>query len=139
MRGHRASGLTHRAGSTAPPFGSRPNSLSGTPARGVAGLDRSPRYALRPAPGGANVRTKPNATPDRRIGLAVRYIPTYVRQVKLDDSAILVRGHDRHGNFEHEPQPCADLDAAALAAHATAMQRMIGTVYSGTDVTEARR
>ena len=83
--------------------------------------------------------SEPNTTPDRRIGLAIRYIPTYVRQVKLVDSAVLVRGADRHGNFEHEPRPRADLDAAALAAHATAMQRMIGAVYSGTEVTEARR
>ena len=58
MRGHRASGLTHPAGSTAPPFGSRPDSILGTPARGVAGLDRSPRYALRPAPGGSDVWTR---------------------------------------------------------------------------------
>ena len=83
--------------------------------------------------------SEPNTTPDRRIGLAVRYIPTYVRQVKVDDSAVLVRGRDRYGNFEHEPRPCADLDPAALAAHTTAIQRMIGTVYSGTDVREARR
>ena len=83
--------------------------------------------------------SKPNTTPDRRIGLAVRYIPTYVRQVKIDDSATLVRGRDRHGNFEHEPRPTADLDAAALAAHTAAMQRMLGSVYSGTGVTEARR
>ena len=69
----------------------------------------------------------------------MRYIPTYVRQVKVDDSAVLVRGRDRYGNFEHEPRPCADLDPAALAAHTTAIQRMIGTVYSGTDVREARR
>ncbi len=83
--------------------------------------------------------SKPNSTPDRRIGLAVRYIPTYVRQVKLDDSAVLVRGQDRFGHFKHEPRPAADLDDAARAAHAEAMQRMLGAVYSGTDVTEARR
>jgi len=83
--------------------------------------------------------SKPNATSDRRIGLAVRYIPAHVRQVKLDDSATLVRGRDRYGHFEHEPRPAADLDAAACAAHEAAMQRMLGAVYSGTDVTEARR
>ena len=58
--------------------------------------------------------SKPNTTPDRRIGLAVRYIPTYVRQVKIDDSAMLVRGEDCHGNFELEPRPCADLDEGGL-------------------------
>lgn len=83
--------------------------------------------------------SEPNTTPDRRIGLAIRYIPTYVRQVKIDDSAVLVRGRDRHDNFEHEPRPAADLDPAALAAHTAAIQRMLGTVYSGTEVTEARR
>ena len=83
--------------------------------------------------------SEPNTTADRRIGLAVRYIPTRVRQVKLDDSAMPVRGVDRYNHFEHEPRPAADLDAAARAAHAAAMERMIGTVYSGTDVTEARR
>ena len=83
--------------------------------------------------------SKPNTTPDRRIGLAVRYIPTYVRQVKIDDSAMLVRGEDRHGNFELEPRPRADLDEGGLAAHAAAMERMIGAVYSGTEVTAARR
>ena len=83
--------------------------------------------------------SKPNRVADRRIGLAVRYIPTYVRQIKLDDSATLVRGEDCYGHFELEPRPSADLDAAACAAHTEAMQRMLGAVYSGTDVTEARR
>ena len=83
--------------------------------------------------------SKPNTTDNRRIGLAVRYVPTYVRQVKLRDSAMLVRGEDRHGNFDLEPDPVADLDAAARAAHADAMDRMIGAVYSGTDVKVARR
>ena len=39
--------------------------------------------------------SKPNTTFDRRIGLAIRYIPTYVRQTKVADSATLVRGTDR--------------------------------------------
>lgn len=83
--------------------------------------------------------SKPNTTDNRRIGLAVRYVPTYVRQVKLRDSAMLVRGEDRHGNFDLEPDPIADLDTAARAAHADAMERMIGAVYSGTDVKVARK
>ncbi len=36
----------------------------------------------------------PNRTDDRRIGLAIRYIPTYVRQTKVRDAAMLVRGVD---------------------------------------------
>ena len=38
----------------------------------------------------------PNPSADRRIGFAIRYIPTYVRQVAgSNDSATLVRGKDR--------------------------------------------
>ena len=52
----------------------------------------------------------PNPAEDRRIGFAIWYIPTYVRQVAGSaDSATLVRGADRHGNFAHEQRPDADL------------------------------
>jgi ectoine hydroxylase-related dioxygenase (phytanoyl-CoA dioxygenase family) len=61
----------------------------------------------------------PNPSDDRRIGFAIRYIPTYVRQVAgSHDTATLVRGQDRHGNFEHEQRPDADLSEAAVAYHA---------------------
>ena len=47
--------------------------------------------------------SKPNRSHDRRIGFAVRYLPTYVRQVAgAKDSAMLVRGVDGYGGFEHE-------------------------------------
>jgi ectoine hydroxylase-related dioxygenase (phytanoyl-CoA dioxygenase family) len=75
----------------------------------------------------------PNRSPDRRIGFAIRYIPTHVRQLKTRDSAMLVRGVDRHGHFDHEPRPRADLDEAALAAHADAVGRQVKALYSGTD------
>ena len=39
--------------------------------------------------------SEPNRSNDRRIGLAIRYIPTDVRQLKVRDSATLVRGVDR--------------------------------------------
>ena len=83
--------------------------------------------------------SKPNTTDDRRIGLAIRYIPTHVRQVKLRDSATLVRGEDRHGHFDLMPAPKSDLDADALAAHEDAMGRVVAALYQGTDKTEMRR
>jgi ectoine hydroxylase-related dioxygenase (phytanoyl-CoA dioxygenase family) len=82
--------------------------------------------------------SEPNRSHDRRIGFAIRYIPTYVRQTKLRDSATLVRGVDTFGEFEHEPRPHADLDAAALAAHADAVGRQIKALYSGTEKTAFR-
>jgi len=77
--------------------------------------------------------SEPNRTADRRIGLAIRYIPPYVRQLKVRDSAMLVRGTDRFGHYDPEPDPAADLDGAALAAHADAVGRQIKALYSGTD------
>lgn len=77
--------------------------------------------------------SEPNRSNDRRIGLAIRYIPTDVMQLKVRDSAMLVRGVDRDGNFDLEPRPRADLDEGALAAHADAVGRQVKALYSGTD------
>lgn len=79
-----------------------------------------------------------NKSADRRIGLAIRYIPPSVRQIKVRDSAQLVRGSDRFGHFDYEPRPQADLDAAALAAHADAVGRQVKALYSGTEKTAFR-
>jgi hypothetical protein len=63
--------------------------------------------------------SEPNPSGQRRIGFAIRYIPTYVRQVAgSHDAATLVRGVDRYGNFEPEQVPDADCSATALAYHA---------------------
>jgi non-heme Fe2+,alpha-ketoglutarate-dependent halogenase len=82
--------------------------------------------------------SEPNRSNDRRIGFAIRYIPTYVKQVKVRDSATLVRGVDRYGHFDHEPRPKGDLDESALAAHADAVGRQVKALYQGTDKTAFR-
>ena len=82
--------------------------------------------------------SEPNRSNDRRIGLAIRYISTDVRQLKVRDSATLVRGVDRDGNFDHEPHPRRDLDESALIAHADAVGRQVKALYSGTDKQEFR-
>ncbi|HEY1856661.1 phytanoyl-CoA dioxygenase family protein [Acidocella sp.] len=61
----------------------------------------------------------PNPSAKRRIGFAIRYLPTHVRQVVgTHDSATLVRGVDAFHNFIPEQAPDADLSPAALAFHA---------------------
>jgi non-heme Fe2+,alpha-ketoglutarate-dependent halogenase len=66
--------------------------------------------------------SEPNPADRRRIGFAIRYLPTYVRQVAgTHDSATLVRGTDTFGHFEPEQRPDADLSEAALAFHAQVM------------------
>lgn len=82
--------------------------------------------------------SEPNRANDRRIGLAIRYIPTYVRQLKVRDSALLVRGVDRYHHFDYEKRPKADADTAALAAHKDAMDRQVRALYQGTDKTAFR-
>jgi non-haem Fe2+, alpha-ketoglutarate-dependent halogenase len=63
--------------------------------------------------------SEPNPSGTRRIGYAIRYIPTYVRQVAgSHDAATLVRGVDRYGHFEPEQRPDADCSPEALAYHA---------------------
>ena len=79
-----------------------------------------------------------NRTGDRRIGLAIRYIPTYVRQTKVRDSAMLVRGVDKYHHFDDEPRPVADLDEAAVAAHADSVSRQVKALYQGTEKTAFR-
>ena len=80
----------------------------------------------------------PNLTKRRRVGLAIRYIPPHVRQLKVRDSAMLVRGADTHGHFDEEPEPVADFDEASLVAHSEAVVRQIGALYSGTGKREFR-
>jgi non-heme Fe2+,alpha-ketoglutarate-dependent halogenase len=80
----------------------------------------------------------PNLSHDRRIGLAIRYLPTHVRQTKERDSAMLVGGVDHHQHFDPEPRPKRDLDEAALAAHADAVGRKFAVFYQGTEKTDFR-
>jgi chlorinating enzyme len=74
-----------------------------------------------------------NPSDDRRIGFAIRYIPTSVRQVAGPrDTATLVRGEDAFGHFEPEPRPEADLDPAMLTLHAEISDRQAKILYRGT-------
>ncbi len=83
--------------------------------------------------------SEPNRSRDRRIGLAIRYIAPHVRQTSgVPDSALLVRGVDRHGHFEAEQSPAADMDPAAVARHARIIERREGFIYAGTDKRSAR-
>lgn len=67
--------------------------------------------------------SEPNTSDEPRIGFAIRYLPTYVKQVSGNpDSATLVRGVDEFGHFEPEPAPSADFHPDAVAFHARVME-----------------
>jgi non-haem Fe2+, alpha-ketoglutarate-dependent halogenase len=77
--------------------------------------------------------SKANRADDRRIGFAIRYVPTYVRQTAgAEDSALLVRGVDTYHHFLEETPPVADLDDAALAHHAAVTARAARILMRGT-------
>ena len=63
--------------------------------------------------------SEPNPSAKRRIGLAVRYIPTYVRQTAGRPTAQRwCAARDAFGHFLPEQRPAADLSEAAIAHHA---------------------
>jgi hypothetical protein len=76
----------------------------------------------------------PNPSGDRRIGFAIRYIPTSVAQIAGEDSATLVRGKDVHGHFRLEPRPVRDMDPEFVALHKEITERNARILYRGTDV-----
>jgi ectoine hydroxylase-related dioxygenase (phytanoyl-CoA dioxygenase family) len=64
----------------------------------------------------------PNTTDNARIGLAVRYLSTHVRQSEGPPmSAILVRGNDAYRHFRTDPAPSGAFTPETIAAHAAAM------------------
>jgi ectoine hydroxylase-related dioxygenase (phytanoyl-CoA dioxygenase family) len=81
----------------------------------------------------------PNRSNDRRIGFAIRYIPTYVRQLAGEvDGAMLVRGVDDHHYYVPECAPAADLSPEARAHHAESVARSAKILYRGTGVERFR-
>lgn len=81
----------------------------------------------------------PNRSDDRRIGFAIRYIPTYVRQLAGEaDGAMLVRGVDDFHYYVPERPPTADLSADARAHHAESVARSASILYRGTGIERFR-
>jgi hypothetical protein len=78
--------------------------------------------------------SEPNNADYRRIGYAVRYIPTYVRQTEGPrDSATLVRGTDSYHHFDAEIVPKVDLDPEAVEMHRRVTEEANKILYRGTD------
>jgi non-heme Fe2+,alpha-ketoglutarate-dependent halogenase len=76
--------------------------------------------------------SEPNNASHPRIGFAIRYLPTDVRQVSGEtDSATLVRGVDAHNYFEPELPPEGDLHPAALERHKRILDRQLSILYAG--------
>jgi non-heme Fe2+,alpha-ketoglutarate-dependent halogenase len=104
-------------------------------------LDRAKRRIITLRPGEMSLHhvrlvhgSPPNPSSDRRIGFAIRYIPTSVAQLAGEDSATLVRGDDRYHHFALEPEPSRDLDPEFVELHRNITERNAKILYRGTEI-----
>jgi len=66
----------------------------------------------------------PNDTDDRRIGVGISYIPTRAKhRGTMRLPATIVRGEDRYGHYDLEPDPRDSTPEEARQAHATSFAR----------------
>ena len=56
-----------------------------------------------------------NFSPDRRVLPLVEMLPTWAKPPRVRQPAMLMRGVDTSGNFDHEPRPDAGWSETALA------------------------
>ena len=75
----------------------------------------------------------PNTSAIPRIGFAIRYIASHVRQTGGRTTATLARGEDTHGHFDLEPRPKAEYDPAALVFRQAALARQHAVLFAGAD------
>ena len=104
-------------------------------------VDRSKAVYLELEPGEMSLHhvllvhgSPPNPSGDRRIGFAIRYIPTTVKQLHGRESATLVRGVDEYRNFDPEPRPKAELEPEMIALHKDIAERNAQILYRGTQI-----
>ena len=73
-----------------------------------------------------------NQTALPRVGFAIRYVPTSIRQLNgAKESATLVRGTDKYGHFDHEQRPEGDMHPAAVERHRQITDRQLAILYAG--------
>ena len=105
----------------------------------IRDIDESKAVNLEVAPGEVAIfdyrlahASYPNHSNDRRIGIGIRYIPPTARLSLSEwDSASLLRGEDRFGHFELEPEPACDMDPAAVEVQLRADEAQRAVYYAG--------
>ena len=104
------------------------------------GVDENDIAWIDLAPGEASIHhvriihgSEPNSSSDRRIGLAIRFVRTDVKQVNgVKDYATLVRGRDDFQHFQHEPRPKETLGEVEVAVHKQIAEESFKLFYQGT-------
>jgi len=74
----------------------------------------------------------PNRGRERRIGFSIQpFIPTYVRQTRGEDAAMLVRGEDRYRHFRLARRPMRDMDPEDVAFRRRVREEVAEILYEG--------
>lgn len=68
--------------------------------------------------------SEPNRASWSRLGYAIRFIPTSVRQIGGRTMATLARGEDLYGHFDLAERPQSDMSRAAIAVAAESDRRL---------------
>ncbi len=79
----------------------------------------------------------PNRSDERRVGLALSFIPTRVRHIggrKMP--ACLVRGKDGYGHFELQPRPQQDFGVAETERHEVSFKAYLESFYEQLGIAE---
>ena len=104
----------------------------------IADLDENQAIDLELEPGEMSLHhvnivhgSEPNESNVDRIGFAIRYISTEVKQIAGKTSATLARGIDQFGNFDHEPRPNRSFDKESQHIRNEALKRQHDVLYSG--------
>ncbi len=83
--------------------------------------------------------SRPNRAAHRRVGISLIYHSPHLRQIgACRTSALLVRGEDRFGHFDHELPPGCEDDAATIARHEEAVLKYRAKVRELGNATVAR-
>ena len=79
----------------------------------------------------------PNNSDERRVGLALSYIPTRVRHIgSMRMPACLVRGQDTYGNFDLQPRPREDFGAVETRRHDVSFKAYVDSFYEQLAIVE---
>lgn len=82
-------------------------------------------------------QSQPNRSDERRVGIALSYIPTRTRYIgRRRMPACLVRGRDGHGHFDLQPRPQADFGDAEMQRHDATFRAYIESFYEQLDEAE---
>lgn len=82
-------------------------------------------------------QSAPNRSDERRIGLALSYIPTRTRHIGTRKMpACQIRGKDDYHHFDLQPPPQEDFGAVEMQRHDTSFKAYLESFYEQLDIAE---